>query len=312
MAVEARARNTNYQERIARQNLVKGLLFIAPAVLGFFIFIVFPIISSLYYSFTDYNILQPAKWIGLENYRKLFMDKTFILSLKNTLFIVVIGLSFHLTFDLLIALLLNTKVKGISIFRTIFYLPTITPVVASAVLWLWIFNGRIGLLNALLNWLGLSAVGWLTDPVMTKPSYILMGMWAGGQTILILLAGLQDVPTELLESADLDGAGALQKTWHITLPTISPVIFYLLVLNMIGYFQIFTDAWVLTATREGGAGGPANSLLFYSMYLYQNAFQRFKMGFASSQAWVLLVIALIATYLLFRTSGWVYYRSEDR
>jgi multiple sugar transport system permease protein len=221
-------------------------------------------------------------------------------------------LSIHPTFDFLIALLLNVKVRGISIFRTLFYLPTITPVVASSVLWLLIFNGRIGLLNGVLNALGMAPVGWLTNPYWTKPSYILMGLWAGGQTILIFLAGLQDVPTEQLESAELDGAGALSKTWNVTIPTISPVIFYLMVLNMIGYFQIFTEAWVLTSTREGAAGGPSNSLLFYSMYLYQNAFQRFKMGFASSQAWVLLVIVMIATYVLFKSSGWVFYRSDDR
>lgn len=302
----------SYQKRIARQRLIRGLLFISPAILGFIIFTLVPVLTSLYYSFTNYDILQPARWVGLDNYVSLFQDHYFILSLQNTLFMVVIGLSIHLTFDLLVALLLNVRIRGISIFRTIFYLPTITPVVASAVLWLLIFNGRIGLLNSALNLLGLAPVGWLTDPSWTKPSYILMGMWAGGQTILIILAGLQDVPTELLESAELDGAGVLAKTWNITLPAISPVIFYLMVLNLIGYFQIFTEAWVLTSTREGAAGGPGNSLLFYSMYLYQNAFQRFKMGYASSQAWVLLVIVLIATYFLFRSSGWVYYRSDDR
>jgi multiple sugar transport system permease protein len=307
-----RASKISYHERVARRNILRGLLFISPAILGFFIFTVFPIITSLYYSFTNYNILQPANWIGFENYQKLFQDRLFIISLKNTLFMVFIGLSIHFTFDFLIALLLNIKIRGISIFRTIFYLPTITPVVASAVLWLWIFNGRIGLLNGILNSVGLAPLGWLTDPNLTKPSYILMGLWAGGQTILIFLAGLQDVPTEQLESAELDGAGALSKTWHITLPTISPVIFYLMVLNMISYFQIFTEAWILTSTREGAAGGPANSLLFYSMYLYQNAFQRFKMGYASSQAWILLLIVLVATFILFRSSGWVYYRSDDK
>lgn len=305
------ATTISYQKRITRHNTLRGLLFISPAILGFLIFTLFPIISSLYYSFTDYNILQPANLIGFGNYSKLFQDKTFIISLKNTLFMVVIGLTFHLTFDLLIALLLNTKIRGISIFRTIFYLPTITPIVASSVLWLWIFNGRIGLLNSVLNLVGLDPVGWLTNAVWTKPSYILMGLWAGGQTILILLAGLQDVPTELIESAELDGAGALAKTWNITLPTISPVIFYLMVLNMIGYFQLFADAWVLTVTREGTAGGPANSLLFYSMYLYQNAFQYLKMGYASAQAWILLIIVLIATFFLFRSSKWVYYRSDN-
>ena len=214
MAVSTSA--ISYEKRIARQKMIRGLLFISPAIVGFLIFTLFPIITSLYYSFTNFNILQPARWVGLENYANLFQDDYFILSLENTLFMVVIGLSIHLTFDLLVALLLNVKIRGISIFRTIFYLPTITPVVASAVLWLLIFNGRIGLLNSALNLLGLAPVGWLTDPNWTKPSYILMGMWAGGQTILIFLAGLQDVPTEQLESAELDGAGALAKTLNIT------------------------------------------------------------------------------------------------
>jgi multiple sugar transport system permease protein len=190
-------------------------------------------------------------------------------------------------------------------------MPSITPVVAGTVLWLLIFNGRIGLLNAALNVFNIQPVGWLANPNWMKPAFILMTMWAGGQTILILLAGLQDVPTEELESADLDGAGPWSKMWNITLPTISPVMFYLLILSLIGYFQIFTEAYVLTAQRDGtGLGGPGQSLLFYAVYLYQNAFAQFQMGYASAMAWVLLVIVMIATYILFRTSGWVYYRSE--
>lgn len=210
-----RASKFSYHERVARRNILRGLLFISPAILGFFIFTVFPIITSLYYSFTNYNILQPATWIGFENYSKLFQDRFFIISLKNTLFMVFIGLSIHFTFDFLIALLLNTKIRGISIFRTIFYLPTITPVVASAVLWLWIFNGRIGLLNGVLNSIGLAPLGWLTDPNLTKPSYIMMGLWAGGQTILIFLAGLQDVPTEQLEFGGIRrGRGTFENLAH--------------------------------------------------------------------------------------------------
>lgn len=298
------------QSRSQRHELVKGLLFISPAILGFAIFTVYPIFQSLYYSFTDYNILQSPLWIGFRNYAKLFQDRVFVLSLRNTAYMVFIGLPIHLVFDFGMALLLNTKIRGLSIYRTIFYLPSITPIVATAVLWLWIFNAQYGLLNTVLTALGFSTVGWLTDPAWTKPSLIFMGMWYGGNTILIYLAALQDVPSELMEAAELDGAGSWSKVWNVVFPMVSPVVFYTMVINLIGYFQYFTEAWVMTATRDGAAGGPSNSLMFYAMYLYQNAFQWFKMGFASAQAWILFVIVLIFTALLFRTSGWVYYRGE--
>lgn len=302
--------NGGRYRRNVRWDLAKGLLFISPAVFGFFAFTVYPIFQSLYYSFTDFDVLQSPLWVGLDNYSRLFRDRLFVLTLRNTAYMVGIGLPIHLTFDFAMALLLNTKIKGRSIYRTLFYLPTITPVVATAVLWLWIFNAQYGLLNTVLAALGLRTVGFLTDPALTKPSLIFMGMWAGGQTILIYLASLQDVPAELLDSAELDGAGPGQRLWKIVIPMVSPVIFYTLVINLIGYFQFFTEAWVLTATREGSAGGPSNSLLFYAMYLYQNAFRFFKMGYASAQAWVLFLIVLLATCIVFRTSGWVYYRSE--
>jgi multiple sugar transport system permease protein len=298
------------RSRQQRRELAKGLLFISPAIVGFLVFTVYPLIRSLYYSFTDYNILQPPLWIGFENYSRLFNDRLFTVSLINTLFMVVIGLPIHLVFDFMMALLLNTKIRGLSMYRTVFYLPSITPIVATAVLWLWIFNAQYGLLNTVLNALGLSSIGWLTNPAWTKPSLIFMGLWYGGNTILIYLAALQDVPVETLEAAELDGAGSWAKTRHVVIPMVSPVIFFTLVLNLIGYFQYFTEAWVMTATREGAAGGPLNSLMFYSMYLYQNAFQFFKMGFASAQAWILFLIVLAATVLLFRSSGWVYYRGE--
>jgi multiple sugar transport system permease protein len=255
--------------------------------------------------------LQPPYFVGLENFTDMLDDRVYGIALRNTLYMVLIGLPIHLTFNFFMALLLNTNIRGLSLYRTIFYLPSITPVVASAIVWLWLFNGQYGFLNVFLRWIGLSPIGWLTDPTWTKPSLIFMGMWFGGNTILIYLAGLRDVPASLIESAELDGANAVQKTIHITLPMISPVIFYTIIINVIGYFQYFTEAWVLTATRDGSAGGPLNSMLFYAMYLYQTAFQQFKMGYASAQAWVLFIIVLIATLILFRTSGWVYYRSED-
>jgi multiple sugar transport system permease protein len=256
-------------------------------------------------------VLQPPYFIGLENYADLLDDRVYGIALRNTLYMVLIGLPIHLIFDFLMALVLNTKIRGLALYRTIFYLPSITPVVASTIVWLWLFNGQYGVIRSILQLFGAPPIGFLTDPTWTKPSVIFMGLWFGGNTILTYLAGLRDVPASLLESAELDGANALRKTWHITLPMISPVIFYTLIISVIGYFQYFTEAWVLTATREGSAGGPANSLLFYAMYLYQSAFQQFKMGYASAQAWILFLFVLIATAVLFRTSGWVYYRSEE-
>ncbi len=292
--------------------LVVGLVFISPALIGLLLFTLWPIIQSLYYSFTDYNILQPPYFLGLENYEDLLSDRVYKIGLQNTFYMVLIGLPIHLIFDLGMAFLLNTKIRGLPLYRTVFYVPTITPVVASAIVWLWLFNGQYGVLNVILGWFGVQPIGWLTNPDWTKPSLIFMGLWFGGNTILVYLASLQDVPISLLESAELDGANAWRKTWHITLPMISPVIFYTIIINVIGYFQYFTEAWVLTATRDGAAGGPANSILFYSMYLYQSAFQQFKMGYASAQAWVLFVIVLIATAIIFKTAGWVYYHAESQ
>jgi multiple sugar transport system permease protein len=293
------------------RSLAIGLAFISPAIVGLFAFALWPIFQSLYYSFTDYDILQPPYFIGLGNYVDLLDDRVYGIALRNTLYMVLIGLPIHIIFDFLMALLLNTRIRGLTLYRTVFYLPSITPVVASTIVWLWIFNGQYGILSSVLQFFGAPPIGFLTDPQWTKPSMIFMGLWFGGNTILIYLAGLRDVPISLLESAELDGANALHKTWHITLPMISPVIFYTIIINVIGYFQYFTEAWVMTANREGAAGGPANSLLFYAMYLYQSAFQQFKMGYASAQAWLLFLIVLIATLILFRTSGWVYYRSEE-
>jgi multiple sugar transport system permease protein len=294
-----------------RRNLLMGLLFISPALIGLTLFTIWPMIQSLYYSFTNYNILRPPFWIGWENYEDLFQDRIFWIGLSNTLIMVAVALPLHLIFNLGMAFLLNSKIRGQAIYRTIFYIPSITPVVAAAIVWMWIFNGQYGILNEILGWFGVQRIGWLTDPDWVKPALIFMGAWFGGNTILIYLAGLQEVPVDLIESADLDGANSWQKTWSITLPMISPVIFYTIIINIIGYFQYFTEAWVMTANREGAAGGPANAAMFYSMYLYQNAFQQLKMGYASAMAWVLFVIVLVVTGLLFFTSRyWVYYRSE--
>jgi multiple sugar transport system permease protein len=310
MATATSARPARWSKRQTR-SLLTGLAFISPAIIGFLAFAAWPIYRSLYYSFTDFNILQPPYFVGMQNYLDLLNDRVYGIAVFNTLYMVFIGLPIHLIFDFFMALLLATQLRGLSVYRTIFYLPSITPVVAAAIVWMWLFNGQYGILNEILGRFGIPHVGWLTDPRFTKPSLIFMGLWFGGNTIIIYLAGLRDVPASLLEAAELDGANALSKTWNVTLPMISPVIFYTLIINVIGYFQYFTEAWVLTATREGAVGGPLNSMLFYAMYLYQTAFQLLNMGYASAQAWVLFAIVLVATAILFRSSGWVYYRSEE-
>ena len=292
--------------------MLTGLLFISPAIIGFMVFIAYPLIASLYYSLTRYDVLSAPRWVGFANYEQLFnRDETFRKGIENTLYMVLIGLPIHLLFDLFVALLLNLKVRGMSIYRTIFYMPSVVPAVVSAILWLWIFNGQYGLLNAVLYLFHLPPQGWLTSPALAKPSMIFMGIWYGGNTIIILLAALQDVPVELYEAAELDGAGTVARTFNVTLPMITPAIFYTLIIGTIGYFQFFTEAWVLTATRDGGAGGPAQSLMFYAIYLYQNAFIFFKMGYASAMAWILFLIILVTTILLFRFSDWVYYRGKN-
>src|SRR5258706_10923704 len=245
--------------------LTTAIVSMSPALSGLMIFTMGPMVQSLYFSCAVYIVLQPPFWIGWSNYQHLLKDRFFLTALGNTLIMVLVALPIHIILDLAMAFLLNTKIRGLPIYRTIFYIPSITPVVASAIVWLWIFNGQYGILNVVLRWFGIAPIGWLADPNWVKPALIFMGAWFGGNTILIYLAGLQEVPVELIESADLDGANAWQKTWSITLPLISPVIFYTIIISIIGYFQYFTEAWVMTVNREGAVGGPANSAMFYSM-----------------------------------------------
>jgi multiple sugar transport system permease protein len=206
-----------------------------------------------------------------------------------------------------LALLLNVKIRGVAIYRTIFYLPTIVPAVASAVLWRWILNPEYGLINAALYAIGVRGPGWLSDPKLVKLSMIIMGSWGIGGTVVIFLAGLQGISQQLYEAAMLDGAGALQRVRHVTIPMLSPVIFFNSIMGMIGGFQIFTQAFIMTS------GGPLDASLFYALYLYRNAFEYFKMPYASALAWILFLIVLLATLGVFRSSaGLVYYEAEAR
>ncbi|MFU0800502.1 MAG: sugar ABC transporter permease [Xylanivirga thermophila] len=293
-----------------------GFLFASPWIIGFIIFQLYPIAISIYNSFTDFNIFQTAKWIGLKNYIELFRDEKYFKSLYNTMYMTLIGTPITLLAGLISAILLNTKVKGMSFFRTVFYIPNIVPAIASAMLWLWILDPQYGLINTILRQLSLPQPNWLVDPKLTKPSMILMSIWRTGGIMIIFLAALQDVPKSLYEAAEVDGASRWSRFIHITLPCISPIILYQLIMGVITNLQSFSEVYILSRANKTGlneaSGGPENSLLFYSLYLYQNAFYYFKMGKASAQAWIMFIIVALITWLIFNTSHkWVTYGGEE-
>jgi multiple sugar transport system permease protein len=292
-----------------REDLRNGLLFASPWLIGLVVFIAYPIAASLYYSFCSYDAIRPARWVGLRNYQQmLFDDPLFWKSLGNTLYMAAFGLPIGLVASLGVALLLNQKVRGIAFYRTLYFLPSITPVVATSILWLWLLNPEIGLINILLGKVGITnAPAWLQDPLWAKPALILMGLWGAGGGMVIYLAGLQDVPESLYEAAKLDGAGRLALFRHVTLPMLSPVILFNLIMGLIGSFQYFTQVYVMT----GGTGNPEDSTLFFALHLFNRAFTDFRMGYASAMAWVLFIITLLCATLVFRSSArWVYYAGE--
>jgi len=285
-----------------RRNLRTGLFFISPWLIGLLVFYLYPIVSSLYYSFTDYNVLQPPTWIGLSNYQAIFNDPLFWTSLGNTIFIAVVGIPLYTVVDIAIAILLNVKAPGQPFFRAIVFLPTLIPVVVLSILWDRLLDPQNGLVNVGLRAVSINGPGWFADPSWVKPSFILMSLWGTGNAVVIYLAGLQDVDRALYEAADVDGANWWYKIWNITLPSLSPVILFNVILAIIASFQFFTQAFVITN------GGPINSSLFYALYLYQNAFSYLHMGYASGLAWILLVITLAFTLVVLRSSArWVYY-----
>ena len=277
-------------------NFMRGALLASPWIIGLSVFTLYPVLASLYYSFCDYSVLTPAVWTGGSNYSHLIHDTLFWVSLKNTLIFAGFSIPLGLVVALALALLLNCEVRGTAFFRTVFYLPAIVPVVASSMLWLWIFNGSDGLLNSalgpLLRLFHVPPPNWLTDPRWAKPALILMSLWGVGNTMIIYLAGLQDVPAELYESADLDGANTWARFWHITLPLISPVIYFNLIMGIIGALQTFTQVFVMSG---GADGNPAHSTLFYALYLFATAFYDLRMGYACALAWVLFLIIVSCT-----------------
>jgi multiple sugar transport system permease protein len=285
---------------------VDGWLFILPWLIGFVGLVAGPMLASAGMSFTEWKILKPPVFVGLDNFKAMFHDEIFWVSLYNTAYYTFLGVPLYLVASLLTALLLNRGYRTMPLFRTIYFMPSLTPAVANALLWVWIFNPDFGLANLLLGALHLPAQTWLFDPVLAKPCFILMGLWGIGQTVVIFLAGLQGVPVELYEAASIDGASSAQKFWSITMPMLSPTIFFNLVIGMIGSFQVFTTAFIATN------GGPENATLFYLLYLYRNAFQYFKMGYASALAWTLFAIVMFFTWLQFRLARrLVYYEGQE-
>ncbi|MDR3688425.1 MAG: sugar ABC transporter permease [Fimbriimonas sp.] len=282
---------------MSRRDARVGILFAAPWILGFLIFLTYPLVASLLYSFTNFSILRPPKLIGLQNYHELFHDEVFYKSLTNTLLYVAGAVPLSTVVAIGLALLLNMKVKGMAVYRTMFFLPTLVPMVALGTLFSWIFNGDYGLLNEAFRRVHVTPPNWMGDPTWAKWTLILISIWGCGQAMVIYLAGLQDVPVSLYEAAELDGAKVWAKTRHVTLPMISPVILFNVVMGIIGSLQIFAVPYVMF---PGGA--PARSTYFYASYLYDNAFQYQRMGYASAMGWVLFVITLALTLIALKLS----------
>jgi multiple sugar transport system permease protein len=291
--------------RQSRRQLLSGLGFTSLWFVGLGVFTLYPVLASIFYSFCDYSVLTDPVWTGTENYRRLMQDDLFWRALRNTLYFAALSVPLGTLVSLSLALLLNCEVRGRTVFRTIFYLPSIVPAVASSMLWLWIFNGQYGLLNhaltPVLELVGLRPPIWLADPNWAKPALVMMSLWGVGNSMIIYLAGLQDVPKELYEAAEIDGAGAWRKFWHITLPCISPVVYFNVLMGTIGALQVFTQAFIMSGGTDDGS--PARSTLFYALYLFGQAFYQLRMGYASAMAWILFVLIVLLTWIATRVSA---------
>src|SRR5215211_9201040 len=281
---------------------------ISPWVIGFLIFTLWPLGASIYFSLTKYDVLHSPEWIGFANYQRLMTnDPRFVKSIVNTLIYAALYVPLHVITALAVALLLNRARHFTGIFRTIYYLPSITPTVATAYLWIWILNPNDGAVNRLLRTLHIPAPAWTVDPFWTKPTIVISQLWLLGGAMIIFLAGLKDIPVSLYEAATLDGAGAWRRFKDVSLPMLSGVTFFVCIVSTINALQVFTQGYVIFDET----GGPENSALFIIMYLFKQAFEYFKMGYASAIAWMLFVFILLITVIQFRLSKrWVYYEAE--
>ncbi len=289
--------------KLARRETLTFDLLISPWAVGFLLFVLGPMLASLFISFTRWDLLSPAQFVGLQNYEKMFLrDPLFWQSMKVTAIYTSIYVPMELAGGLILALLMNQKLRFVGVFRTIYYLPSVLPGVAFVVLWMWILHPDVGLINTLLSYVGIDGPRWLADPRWALPALLLMSLWGLGRSMVIYLASLQGIPKHLYEAAAIDGANAWHSFWKITLPMLTPTIFFNLVLSVISTFQTFTSAFVATD------GGPLDSTLFYVLYLFRQAFQYFNMGYASALAWILFLLILVLTLVIVRSSGrWVYY-----
>ena len=300
----------------SRRNFRVAMVFLSPWLVGMLGLWLIPTVLSLYFAFTDYTgAIRPPHWVGLANFANMVngTDPDFFTSVGVTVWWVCLSVPFGLAVGLGLALLLNWGVRGIGIYRTLFFLPSLVPFVGGTLIFLWLFNPQYGLVNDVLGALHLPQPGWFTDPAWAKPGLLLQSAWGIGATIIIFLAGLQGVPEELYEAAALDGAGTLGRFWHVTIPLITPTIFFNLVLGFINAFQYFAQAFIVSTSPSsfGGAGevgGPAGSTLFFSLHIYDEAFQQGNIGYASALAWALVTVVVLLTLLVVRTSGrWVHY-----
>lgn len=289
-----------------KQEALWGLFFVSPFIIGFLVFMLGPMLFSFYGSFTDYNLTSRMNFIGLGNFRRMFtQDELWWTALYNTAYYVAFNVPLTTIGSVLLALMLNRRIRGISIFRTIFYLPAVLSGVAVYVLWMQLLSPSTGLVNSILALVGIKGPAWLFDPNWTKPALILMKLWSVGGSMLLYLATLQNVPAQLYESAEIDGAGAIKQFLNITLPLITPIIFYDIVTSTIGAFQIFQEAYVMT---ESGTAGPANSLLFYNFHMWNKAFVAFDMGYAMAMSMVLFLMVLVLTFVNLKLAPrWVHY-----
>ncbi|MDD4388981.1 MAG: sugar ABC transporter permease [Bacilli bacterium] len=296
--------------RLKKQENICGYLFASPWLIGLIVLGIFPIIMSLYISLTNYDMIGTPKFIGFENYRILLTnDDLFWKSLYNTIYHVVIAVPLSTVLSILLALLLNNKIRGMGIYRTIFYLPNVVNIVALALLWLWLFQPNFGLINQLLSPLyrlfKIEPLSWYLDKSLSKFTLILMGLWTVGGSMVIYLAQMKDIPQSLYESAEMDGAGFFRKTISITLPLMTPAIFFNVIMGVIGSFQVFTTAYIMTG------GGPARSTYYYAYYLFNKMMDDNAMGMASAMAWILLIICLTVTILALRLNKYVFYLGEE-
>lgn len=290
-------RITGWFRTLRGRRTVMGYIFISPFILGVLLWVLIPALTAIWLVFHDWNLISPASYIGLNNISRLGEDKLLRQALKVTTIYTVFSVPLGLVISFGLALLINQQVRGIALFRTIFYLPSIMPVVAAAVLWSWIFNTEFGLLNTLLRYVGLPKVGWLQQPGWALPAFILMSLWSVGAPMIIFLAGLQGIPEVFYEAAKIDGAGRLAQLRHITIPLMTPTIFFNLVIGIIYSFQVFTAALIMTG------GGPQNATLFFVLYLYRVGFRFLEMGYAATLSWVLFFILIVLTWLVFKTVG---------